>query len=79
MYFLIFECFVNNISANKAFIKFKQFQEIIDVENVSLANIQKLYRILRTQIKIKMHLYWKKNPLGTEPDKGGVARVEIDE
>ena len=46
LYFLIFDCFINNLSANKAFIEFKNFQEQIPKHNVSLSNIQKLFRIL---------------------------------
>ena len=79
LYFLIFDCFNNNLSANKTYNEFKSFQEHIPVDNISLSNIQKLFRILRKKIKIKMHMDWLINPLGTEPSSGGVARVEIDE
>lgn len=46
MYFLIPECFLKNISANQGFNEFKKCQEIIKVDNISLPNIQKLYRII---------------------------------
>ena len=70
---------VNKLSANKAIIEFKNFQEQIDVDNVSISNIQKLFRVLRNKIKIKMHNDWKNNPLDTKPYSDGISRVEIDE
>lgn len=79
LFFLIFDCFINKLSANKAMIEFKNFQEQIDVDNVSISNIQKLFRVLRNKIKIKMHNDWKNNPLATEPYSDGISRVEIDE
>ena len=79
IYFLIIDCFIYNISANKAFIEYKKFNEIIDVGNLSLNNIQKFYRLIRNNIKVKMHKEWKKSMLGVEPCTGGVPRVEIDE
>lgn len=55
-YFLIFDLFINNLSVNKFFIEFKNFQEQITVDNnISISNIQKLFRILRNKIKLKMH------------------------
>ena len=41
IYFFIFDCFINNISANKAFIEYAKFKGIIDASDVSLKNIQK--------------------------------------
>ena len=79
LFFLIFDCFINKLSANKAMIEFKNFQEQIDVDNVSISNTQKLFRVLRNKIKIKMHNDWKNNPLATEPYSDGISRVEIDE
>ena len=79
IYFLIFDCFLNNYSANKTFIEFLKFKEIISVGDLSLQNIQKFYRSLRKKIMIKMHHIWSENPLAKEPAEGGVPRVEIDE
>ena len=59
--------------------EFKTFKEYIAVGNFSLANIQKLCRLLRAQIKIKMHKEWSNNPLGVEPTLEGVAWIVIDE
>jgi hypothetical protein len=79
IYFFIFDCFINNISANKAFNEYEKFKGIIDAGDVSLKNIQKLYRIIRHKLMASLHKYWEKNQLGKEPSDGGVSRIEIDE
>ena len=79
IYFFIYDCFINNISANKAYIEYEKFKEIIPSGDVSLKNIQKLYRLIRNKIMISMHKSWENNPLGKEPTIDGVFRIEIDE
>ena len=39
IYLFIFDCFINNISANKAFNEYEKFKGIIDSGDVSLKNI----------------------------------------
>ena len=54
-HFLIYDRFLYNLSANKAFIEYQKFKEIIEVGDYSLLNIQKFYRIIRSRIKERMH------------------------
>ena len=78
IYFIIYECLLNNLSANKAFIEFNEFKKHINVPDVSQKNINKLYAALRNKIKRKTHEIWRKEPLCYHND-GEIARVEIDE
>ena len=78
-HFLIYDCFLYNLSANKAFIEYQKFKEIIEVGDYSLLNIQKFYRKIRSRIKERMHKEWKQVKLASEPCNGGIPRVEIDE
>ena len=78
IFFIIYECFLNNISANKAKLEFSEFKKHIDVPDISKNNINKLYSKLRNVIKLRMHETWKKEPLCYNID-GEIPRVEIDE
>ena len=55
----------------------KIFKDYIEVDNVSLANIQKLYRVENAN-RNKNAKNWSSNPLGVEPTSEGVTRAEID-
>lgn len=79
IYFLIYECFITYKSISKATQEHQEFIKHIDVESVSQQNISKLFSLLRTQIRIKMHENWKNNILGYDISEGGVPRLEIDE
>ena len=79
IYFLIYECFVINLSSNKSYNEYTKFNQYIDSGNVSKNNIGKLFSVLRNKIKIKMHAIWKKNHLGNDISVGAVPRLEKDE
>ena len=57
IYLFIFDCFINNISANKIFNEYEKFKGIIDAGDVSLKNIQKLYRFIRHKLMVSLHKY----------------------
>ena len=77
VYFLLFDCFIFNLSANKSFIESKKFKEIISLEGLSLLNIQNFYRLVRNKIKIKMHLEWKLEKLASEQSIDGIPRLRL--
>ena len=78
VYFLIIYFFLNDSSTNKTHINIKNFKEIIDVDKISLKNIQKFFRILRTYIKKVTHKKRLSDPLGIEFSTRDVAIKEID-
>ena len=53
----------------------KKFKGIINAGDVSLKNIQKLYRFIKHKLIDSLHKYWEKNKLGKEPSDGGVSRI----
>ena len=77
--FLLFECFLKQFNANKAFIEYKEFTKYIKVINLSYANISKFYSHNRNKIRIEMHKELNKSKLGLNISEGGVPRIEIDE
>ena len=79
IYFLIYKCFIINKSIAKTTAEHQEFIKHIDVESISQQNISKLFSLLRTQIRIKMHEKWKNNCLGYDISEGGLPRLEIDE
>ena len=79
IYFLIYECFINNKSIAKSYIEYQEFKNHINVDSISQIIISKLYSILRTQIRKTMHANWSINMLGENISTGGVPRLEIDE
>ena len=79
IYFLIYECLIEKKSISNTTFEHKEFIKHIDAESVSQQNITKLFSLIRSRIRIKMHENWKNNFLGTDISEGGVPRLEIDE
>ena len=79
LYFLIYNCFLKKISANKAVIEHTAFATTMKLDNLSYQHIAKFYKVLRDIIRKKMHKEWKENKLAQEPSVGGVPRCEINE
>ena len=77
IYFIIYECIINNISSNKAKVEFNEFKKHIEVRETSIQNINKLYRIVRNTIKKKFHANWKNEPLCYINNDGDIPRCEI--
>ena len=79
IYYLVFSCFIDNISINKTEAKMKAFCKKSDISNISKSNIIKLFRLVRNKIKINMHNSWRSKLLGLEPTVRGYPEIEIDE
>ena len=60
VYFLLINCFIFNLSSNKAAIEYNKLKEELNIGNVSIQNIQKFFRTVRNKIKSYTHLEWKK-------------------
>ena len=79
IYFLLVDCFIINLSSNKAGVEYNKLNEELKIGNVSIQNIQKFFRIVRNKIKVNTHKEWKQKLLGDEHSTGGVPRIEINE
>ena len=79
LYFLLFHCFSEGKSINQSFIECKEFSEKLDITNITIASISKVFNLLRIKIRENMHKEWAKNLLGEAICEKGYAIIEIDE
>ena len=66
IYFLIYYCFIENISINTAYEKTKIFCQQLGLTPTTPSSINKLFSVLREKIRISLHSYWDKYLLGLE-------------
>ena len=80
LYFIIYFCFIENISIREAQIKCDKFASQIGEKSITTNSIYKFYFVLRQKIKNKMHHKWDSELLGIEINSDlGYPSVEIDE
>ena len=63
IYFLIYYCFIENISINTAYEKTKSFCQQLGLTPTTPSIISKLFSVLREKIRISMHSNWEKSLL----------------
>ena len=79
LYYLIYNCFLNQFSINRAYNEMVNFSNILETGTISQHLIIKIFREVRKAIKMFLHKKWDSSKLGMEPAENGKARIEIDE
>ena len=79
LYFLTIYCFTEKISIEKAFIEIKDNKSLFGGKTCSMKGITKVYSLIRTKIRTKMHTIWNKDLMGNNLSENGYAVFEIDE
>ena len=79
LYFLLFNCFIKNMSITKNFKETANFCQIMKQPKPGLNTIVNIFRKFRKKIKEFYHKNLDAKLLGFEPSDNGVPQVEIDE
>ena len=67
LYYLIYNCFLNKYSINKAYNEMLNFTKLLGITNISMHLIIKVFREVSRAIKVDFHKKWETNKLGMEP------------
>ena len=80
LYFLIYYCFIENMSLSSASEKTRYFcQQICEIPP-TINIILKFFNVLRDKLRVHMHAEWETNLLGLKINNNlGYSSVEIDE
>ena len=79
LYYLIYNCFLNQYSINKTYNEMLNFTKLLGIVNINMHLIIKVFREVRRAIKVYFHKKWETTKLGMEPAEDGKSRIEIDE
>ena len=79
LYFLTIYCFTENLSIEKAFIEINDNKILFGDKACSMKGITKVYSLIRTKIRTKMHTIWNKDLMGNNLSEKGYPVFEIDE
>ena len=79
LYFLTFYCFTEKLSIEKAFIEINDNKILFWGKTCSMKGITKVYSLIRTKIRTKMHKIWNNDLMGNNLSENGYPVFEIDE
>jgi hypothetical protein len=80
LYFLMYFCFIENISINSALIKCNDFCYQVGEGGITAQSIINFYSVVREKLRAKMHRQWEKDLIGIKiNDNLGYSSIEIDE
>ena len=80
LYFLLYFCFIENMSINESVSKCNGFCVQVGETNTTAQSVSKFYAQVRSRLRQKMHKSWESELIGVEiNERLGYSSIEIDE